>query len=108
MPLNEPPGGFDVVYSRRVNPDLPGSDLFTLPAQHWFDWLNALESLMKDPTTDNPRVADLSSLPQYPRNEHLMLWKRLVIIYRFINTMVIEILSVSVRPAPPGTPEDPP
>ncbi len=101
----EPPGpsGYDVKYSEAVHPDLPGSDINRLATQDRLSWVEALNALLQDPTTDNPTVFDASNMPPYHRYEHVMVWDRLVIVYRFLNQLVIEILSVDARAAlPPG------
>ena len=95
-------GGYDVVYSRAVDPNRIGSETFRLPRQHRRDWRDALESLLKDPTVANPKVADASRFPLYFRDEHVMFWKQLVIVYHFLDERVIEIFSVFVQPTLPS------
>lgn len=62
MPPDEP-GGYDVAYTPEVDPERDGSDVSRLPLEHWLDWVEALEALLKDPTTDNPSVTDASHIP---------------------------------------------
>lgn len=101
------PSGYDVAYSPGVDPNRPGSDIARLPLQQIPSWYEALEALLKDPTPDNPTVFDASNIPPYQRYEHVMVWGQLVIVYRFLNYLVIEILSVDVRRALlPGEVED--
>ena len=107
MPPDEQPlGGYDVVYLPEVDPDRIGSEIFRLPEQHWRDWWKALESLLKDPTADNPAVTDASDFPLYFREEHVMFWEQLVIVYHFLDPRVIEILSIFVQPALPRSDDD--
>lgn len=110
---DETPGGYDIAYSAGVDPDRDGSDISRLPARHWFDWVEAREALLKNPTTDNPSVTDASHIPPYHIHDHVMIKNQLAIVYRFLNFKVIEILSVDVRPslpsghaAPPDAPPD--
>lgn len=103
---DQPPSGYDVAYSYDVDPYRDGSDLARLPPRYWLDWVEALESLLNDPTTDNPSVTDASNIPPYQRHELVMVKNQLVIVYRFLNERVIVILSVDVRLALPSG-EDP-
>ena len=103
---DEPLGGYDVAYSPEVDPDRIGSEIFRLSGPHWRDWWDALESLLKDPTAANPDVTDASNFPLYFRDEHVMFWKQLVIVYRFLDQRVIEILSVYVQPTLPRNDDD--
>lgn len=103
---DEPLGIYDVAYSHEVDPDRIGSAIFRLPEPHLNDWQNALESLLKDPTAANPEVTDASRFPLYFREEHVMFWKQLVIVYRFLDERVIEILSVYVQPTLPRNDDD--
>ena len=108
MPPDEQPlGGYDVAYTPEVDPDRIGSAIFRLPQLHRRDWQNALESLLKDPTANNPDVTDASDFPLYFREEHVMFWQQLVIVYHFLDPRVIEILSVFVQPALPRSDDDP-
>ena len=100
------PGGYDVTYAPGVDPERDGSDVSRLPLQHLLDWQEALQSLLDDPTPDNPYVTDASNIPPYHLHEHVMVWNQLVIVYHFLNQLVIEILSVDVRPALPSGESD--
>lgn len=107
MPPDEQPlGGYDVAYSPEVDPNRIGSDIFRLPRPHWDDWWDALDALLEDPTAANPKVTDASNFPLYFREEHVMFWEQLVIVYHFLDPRVIEILSVFVQPALPRSDDD--
>ena len=105
---DEPTGGYDVVYSRQVHPDLPGSDLSKLPRRHRSGWWEVLEELLRDPTAANPLVIDASDNPLFGPGGHMMETDEFLIIYRFLNRLVIELIFVGLQPAPPSTDDDSP
>ena len=108
MPPDEPSGGYDVAYSRQVHPDLPGSDLSKLSQRYWGDWQKALEELLRDPTAANPLVTDASDNPLFGPGGHMMETDEFLIIYRFLNRLVIELIFVGLQPAPPSVGGDSP
>ena len=107
MPPEEPSGGYDVVYSRQVHPDLPGSDLAKLSRRQRRDWWEVLEELLRDPTAANPLVTDASDNPLFGPGGHMMETDEFLIIYRFLNRLVIELIFVGLHPAPPDAADDP-
>ena len=105
---DQPTSGYDIVYSRQVHPDLPGSDLSKLPRRHRSNWQGAIEELLRDPTAANPLVTDASDNPLFGPGGHMMEKGEFLIIYRFLTRLVIELIFVGLHPAPPGTAEDSP
>ena len=105
---DQPTGGYDVVYSRQVHPDLHGSDLAKLSRRQRRDWWEILEELLRDPTAANPLVTDASDNPLFGPGGHMMEKGEFLIIYRFLNRLVIELIFVGLHPAPPSTADDSP
>ena len=109
MPPDQPTGGYDIAYSRQVHPDLPGSDLAKLSRRQRRDWQKAIEEeLLRDPTAANPLVTDASDNPLFGPGGHVMETDEFLIIYRFLNRLVIELIFVGLQPAPPSIDDDSP
>ena len=90
--VNREPRGFDCIISPKAR-----ADYDALGRGHALVARRGMRELLRDPTTDNPKVRDATLYWQQP-GEHLLRWNDVVVIYRFLNELVTEVVGIEVRP----------
>ena len=89
--MSDEPSGYDLSYSQNAS-----DDLRRLSAQYQVRAQRMIESLLRDPTTANPSVLEISGGEGYAAGDHVMLWRDIAMTFRFLNPLVIELLAVDV------------
>ena len=88
------PGGHDVIVAPRVweavRRDLTDNQIASFRA--------ALDALEQNPSDSNPRVMRISDVFAPPPTEYAIQWGDLIVVYEFVNTLVVEVLAVQRYP----------
>lgn len=88
------PGGHDVIVAPRVweavRRDLTDEQIANFQA--------ALEALKQNPTDSNPKVTRISDALAPPPIEFAVQWGDLIIVYEFVNALVVEVLAIQEYP----------
>lgn len=69
-----------------------------LDTNEQLDFQAAIQSLLDDPTSENPNVVSAAFVRGFAPDEYAVIWNRLVIVYRWVSDHVIELESVRIYP----------
>ena len=90
------PSGYDVIVAPRVwevvRRELTNEQVVSFQA--------AVEELKQNPTDANPRVSCISVGHAHDISEFAMQWSDLIVIFEFVNALVVEVLAVQAYPQP--------
>lgn len=87
---------YDVLVSREVKEFMSRE----ADEQAWLDFNEAIESIMRDSTENNPRVVRVSQGYGYDLNEFAVGYGVVTLIFEPMNLDVVEVISVALRPRP--------
>ncbi len=94
MGIERPPRGYDLYYSNRARHALRHD----LGMRQLLDLQEEIESLLNDPTEENPYVTGAFGTHGYQRYDYVMVWGELTVTYQFVNALVVRVLNIRVLP----------